>query len=49
MESTTVSINDLAKSGSISDWFASQLSNFTPLNVLFALVGALIESLAEKG
>ncbi len=42
MENTTVSINDLAKSSSISDWFASQLSNFTPLNVLFALVGALI-------
>ncbi len=42
METTTVSFKDLTSSSAMSDWFADQLSNFTPLNVALVLFGALI-------
>ncbi len=48
----TVSFNDLNKSGAISDWFASQLSSFTPASaaavLACALVAGLIISLVYK-
>ena len=37
-----ITFNDVAKGSSFSDWFADQLSNFTPLNVAVALIAALI-------
>ncbi|MBQ8080425.1 MAG: DUF4956 domain-containing protein [Clostridia bacterium] len=38
----TVSFSDLNKSSAISDWFASQLSNFTPFNVALVLLAGLV-------
>ena len=40
--SGNITFNDVANGSSFSDWFANQLSNFTPLNVAIALVAALI-------
>ena len=40
--SGNITFNDVAKGSSFSDWFANQLSNFTPLNVAIALVAALL-------
>ena len=37
-----LTFNDVVHGSSFSDWFASQLSNFTPLNVVIALAVALI-------
>lgn len=37
-----ITFNDVAKGSSFSDWFAAQLSSFTPLNVAVALVAALL-------
>lgn len=37
-----ITFNDVANGTSFSDWFANQLSNFTPLNVAIALIAALI-------
>ena len=37
-----ITFNDVAHGSSFSDWFASQLSSFTPINVAIALVAALI-------
>ncbi|MBE5783514.1 MAG: DUF4956 domain-containing protein [Clostridiales bacterium] len=37
-----ITFNDVANGSSFSDWFANQLSSFTPLNVAIALVAALI-------
>ena len=37
-----ITINDVVNGTSFSDWFANQLSQFTPVNVLVALVMALI-------
>lgn len=42
MTSGTVNISDITNNTSLSDWFANQLSNFTPLNVATALLAALI-------
>ena len=41
----TITFNDVAQGSSFSDWFANQLSSFTPLNVAIALVAALIAGL----
>ena len=41
----TVSFSDLNKSNAVSDWFAGQLSSFTPLNVAVALGCALVAGL----
>ena len=41
----SVSFSDLSKSGAISDWFASQLSSFTPALVALTLAGALLAGL----
>lgn len=38
----TLSFNDVLNGSSFSEWFADQLSNFTPVNVLIALVAALL-------
>lgn len=40
-----LTFNDLANGSTWADWFANQLSSFTPLNVLFGLIGALISGL----
>lgn len=37
-----ITFNDLANGSTFSEWFANQLSNFTPLNVAIALVAALL-------
>ena len=37
-----ITFNDVAHGSSFSDWFASQLSSFTPINVAVALFAALI-------
>ena len=37
-----ITFNDVANGASFSEWFANQLSSFTPLNVAIALVAALI-------
>ena len=42
MENTNITFNDVAHGSSFSDWFASQLSSFTPINVAIALVAALV-------
>ena len=41
----TVSFSDLNKSGAISDWFAGQMSSFTPALVAVTLAGALLAGL----
>ena len=41
----TITFNDVAQGSSFSDWFANQLSSFTPLNVAIALVAALLAGL----
>lgn len=38
----SVSMNDLAKSSAISDWFAGQLENFTPFSVACVLIAGLL-------
>ena len=47
-----LTFNDVVHGSSFADWFADQLSNFTPLNVaialLFALAGGFIISLVYK-
>lgn len=40
METTTVSFNDI--NNGMSDWFANQLSNFTPAKVALVLLAALV-------
>ena len=42
MLSGTVNFGDITNSTSFSDWFANQLSNFTPLNVASVLLAGLI-------
>lgn len=43
MENSNITFNDVANgASSLSDWFANQLSSFTPVNVLIALVAAFI-------
>ena len=37
-----LTFNDVAHGTTFADWFANQLSNFTPLNVAIALLAALI-------
>lgn len=41
MDTTTVKMSDLASGSAISDWFASQLANFTPLSVAAVLLAGL--------
>ncbi len=38
----TTSFKDIVNNNSMSDWFANQLSNFTPFNVALVLFAALI-------
>ena len=38
----TTSFKDIVNNNSMSDWFANQLSNFTPFNVALVLLAALI-------
>ena len=38
----TISKSDLISGSSFSDWFASQLSNFTPANVALCLLAGLV-------
>ena len=38
----TTSFKDIVSNNALSDWFANQLSNFTPLNVALVLFAALI-------
>ena len=40
-----ITFNDLANGKTFADWFANQLSSFTPLNVAIALLAALIASI----
>ena len=40
-----ITFNDLANGKTFADWFANQLSSFTPLNVAIALLAALIVSI----
>ena len=40
-----LTFNDVVNGTSFADWFASQLSNFTPLNVVIALAEALLAGL----
>ena len=43
MENTNITFNDVANgASSLSEWFANQLSSFTPMNVLIALVAAFV-------
>ena len=37
-----ITFNDVAHGASFSEWFANQLSSFTPLNVAIALLAALL-------
>ena len=39
---SNLTFNDVVHGSSFSDWFADQLSNFTPMNVLVALIVALL-------
>ena len=39
-----ITFNDVANGKTFADWFANQLSSFTPLNVAVALIAALIVS-----
>ena len=39
-----LTFNDVANGKTFADWFANQLSSFTPLNVAVALIAALIVS-----
>jgi len=41
---TNITFNDVLQGSSFSDWFANQLSNFTPMNVAIALLAALVMS-----
>ena len=41
----TVSFSDLNRSGAISEWFAAQMSSFTPILVVAALAGGLLSGL----
>ncbi len=41
----SITFNDVAHGTSFSDWFAGQLSSFTPINVAIALVAALAAGL----
>lgn len=41
---TNITFNDVVQGSSFADWFANQLSNFTPLNVAIALLAALVMS-----
>ncbi len=41
---TNITFNDVANGKTFADWFANQLSNFTPINVAIALIAALIMS-----
>jgi len=45
MDTSTVSFKDLNRGSAISDWFANQLSNFTPFNVALVLFAALVAGL----
>lgn len=38
----TISTQDIVNNASFSDWFAGQLSNFTPLNVAMVLLAGLV-------
>ena len=38
----TTSFKDIVGNNALSDWFANQLSNFTPFNVALVLIAALI-------
>ena len=38
----TINMQDIVSNASFSDWFASQLSNFTPLNVAMVLFAGLV-------
>ncbi len=40
--SSAITFNDIASGSTFSDWFANQLSSFTPLNVALALLAGLI-------
>ena len=42
----SITFNDVAQGETFSDWFADQLSNFTPVNVAIALVAALLAGAA---
>ncbi|MBQ6952153.1 MAG: DUF4956 domain-containing protein [Clostridia bacterium] len=43
MENANITFNDVANgASSLSDWFANQLSSFTPINVLIALLAAFV-------
>jgi uncharacterized membrane protein YhiD involved in acid resistance len=39
---STLTMSDIAKGTNFSDWFANQLSNFTPFNVAIVLLAGLI-------
>ena len=39
---SNLTFNDVVHGSTFADWFANQLSNFTPLNVAVALIAALI-------
>ena len=41
---SNLTFSDVVQGSSFADWFANQLSNFTPVNVAFALLAALIMS-----
>lgn len=41
---TNLTFNDVVQGSTFADWFANQLSNFTPLNVAIALLAALVVS-----
>ena len=36
----TTSFKDIVGNNALSDWFANQLSNFTPFNVALVLIAA---------
>lgn len=40
--SSSITFNDIATGSTFSDWFANQLSSFTPLNVALALLAGFI-------
>ncbi len=40
--SSAITFNDIATGSTFSDWFANQLSSFTPLNVALALLAGFI-------
>ena len=41
----TTSFKDIVGNNALSDWFANQLSNFTPFNVALVLIAALISGI----